>query len=314
MLRVALTGTFRALPSNANTFKPALQHAHITNPVFSAFPTFPRALHASIARWTTTEPPPTAAGVPQEPVVEPVTEDSPAVEVKEEAKPPAKPKVQGTSQVGKSAGNHKQGAGKRAAKNAEKTCVLIRNVPRYALRSDVRRLFQDLGVQTDDVRVGFGDKFQRQSWYVKFNDKANLEKALRRAGSHVGTRPVRVHACSLEEWRKATYPRPATWFDKSVLVTGLPEDATRDDVNRFFRGFRLGPRPYDLFYTEVYPESPKPSHPVLKKRRAVWTLSPLVDVERHCLVLFISTEEAWRASVSMQGKFLLNQAVNCKFM
>eukprot|EP00976_Prorocentrum_cordatum_P110913 1195284-Prorocentrum_minimum.AAC.6 len=176
----------------------------------------------------------------------------------------------------------------------------------------------DLTFAKEDIRLSYSDKFARRNWYMKFNDEKSFQLAKAKSGQQLGTRPVRIAAVPTQEWYTAGHPRPGAQRNCSVLVSGVPEEATLEDIERFFRGYRLGTFPINTFYTEVVGSShgkskhatPGSDRPMIKKR----AMKQLLEVERHAIVRLISEEEAWRAHRNKHHEFLLNQKVDVMFV
>jgi len=181
----------------------------------------------------------------------------------------------------------------------------------------VRFLGPDLTFAKEDIRLSYTDKFVRRNWYLKFEDENSVQIAKAKSGQHLGTRPVRIAAVPYQEWFQAGHPRPGSQRNSSVLVSGLPEEATLEDIEKFFRGYRLGTYPISTFYTEVSSSpakyklaTPGSDRPTMKKR----ALKQLLEVERHAIVRLVSEEEAWRAHRNKHRHFLLNQKVDVMFV
>mmetsp|Transcript_22038 Transcript_22038/g.36764 ORF Transcript_22038/g.36764 Transcript_22038/m.36764 type:complete len:287 (-) Transcript_22038:475-1335(-) len=193
-------------------------------------------------------------------------------------------------------------------------CLLMANVPRHAHTEDVFTFLSgpNINLVKDDIRLAYTDKFVRCNWYVKFDDEKSYQLARSKSGQHLGTRPVRLEAVPTHEWFQAGHPRPGTQRNCSVLVSGIPEEVTKEDIEKFFRGYRLGQFPINTFYTEVtYNTNPKAiKRPTMKKR----AMKTMLDVERHAMVRFVSEEEAWRAQRNKHKKFLINQSVEVLFI
>ena len=193
-------------------------------------------------------------------------------------------------------------------------CLAIANVPRLAHTEDIFKFMSgpNITFAKEDIRLSYTDKFVRRNWYLKFNDEKSFQLAKAKSGQHLGTRPVRLATVPTQEWFQAGHPRPGAQRNCSVLIGGVPEEATMEDIEKFFRGYRLGTFPINTFYTEVAGSTyGRPTgKPTMKKR----AFKQLLEVERHAIVRLISEEEAWRAHRNKHQQFLLNQKVDVSFL
>lgn len=187
-------------------------------------------------------------------------------------------------------------------------------------------------------------KFLKLKYLVRLPDADAYEKALTRSGTFLGTRTMRLTAATAEEFSRAEKDRFGSFLNTSVLMTGVPEEATRSDIDNFFRGcvnrhedvvyhrttrhstdewmndvgtwadvgrYRLTARPFDIFYTEVIGQQPlalaSKQTPIMRK--TLDHSNESVQLERQVLARFESQEEAWRAARNTNGNFLLRHTI-----
>jgi hypothetical protein len=79
-------------------------------------------------------------------------------------------------------------------------------------------------------------KFSKLKYLVRLPDADAYEKALTRSGTFLGTRTMRLTPATAEEFTRAEKDRLGPFLNTSVLMTGVPEEATRSDIDNFFRG------------------------------------------------------------------------------
>lgn len=97
-------------------------------------------------------------------------------------------------------------------------------------------MLQDLGVRDWDVRPVLDLKFMKLKYLVRLPDEDAYQKALTRSGTFLGTRTMRLAPATAEEFVKAEKERPGHFLNNSVLLTSIPEEATKFDIDNFFRG------------------------------------------------------------------------------
>mmetsp|Transcript_39808 Transcript_39808/g.55284 ORF Transcript_39808/g.55284 Transcript_39808/m.55284 type:complete len:283 (+) Transcript_39808:84-932(+) len=187
----------------------------------------------------------------------------------------------------------------------------VLNLPRLVTRTDLVNFFKDVQVKPEDVRERFTVMGVPQDWCVRLPNKTAHLRALKLSGRFLGTRQARIASSDAQSWYKAGYPLPGAAAFKSVMVSGVPEEATFQDLQHFFEDYCVGGNPFDFFYTELSPLS----HHTDQKRSPLMTRlkhGHLVTVKKHAIVRFISEEEAQRAARNTHNKIMVNTPVEVK--
>lgn len=131
--------------------------------------------------------------------------------------------------------------------------VYLKNSGRSVTRSDIVRFLADCGVTGADVHVEYASPdFVVQRHWVALASEDARERAVARTGSYLGPRRVQVVAAERGDLERATSNAlVGSSRGRYVLLTGLGDGTSAEDVQQFFEGYDLLPRPITLLRDQV---------------------------------------------------------------
>mmetsp|Transcript_8369 Transcript_8369/g.25156 ORF Transcript_8369/g.25156 Transcript_8369/m.25156 type:complete len:245 (+) Transcript_8369:282-1016(+) len=145
--------------------------------------------------------------------------------------------------------------------------VMVENVPHFASREDIKYMFRDLGVTSEQMFRKVGDDSVTLTWFVRFptNIKANqaLQNGRRRIGNRiVAIQPVQQDLVDAQlSHLSRLEPRQ---FGRAILIRKMPENASEYDIESLLE-------PYDPRHIRISKKTepaPGPCHLLSRRGRA----------------------------------------------
>eukprot|EP00271_Cylindrocystis_brebissonii_P021636 TRINITY_DN7850_c0_g2_i1.p1 TRINITY_DN7850_c0_g2~~TRINITY_DN7850_c0_g2_i1.p1 ORF type:complete len:393 (+),score=65.76 TRINITY_DN7850_c0_g2_i1:346-1524(+) len=190
------------------------------------------------------------------------------------------------------------------------------NAPRYVLKSELVAFFQGSGLREEDVSSVVDERLKMLSWRLVFPSEAEYKRARQCVlqKRRIGCRAVRLDQVPLHELRRESDPRHPNhvadgFRGTSLIMTGAPDDASSELIERFFEGYNLAP--YALRHIKVYHENVRT--PLRMRLEGEWR--PTIDlVERRTLVKFQTKSDCLRALRELHKEFLGDRPVELRLL
>lgn len=105
---------------------------------------------------------------------------------------------------------------------------------RNTLKTDIIHLLEESNLSTDDVKFVYNNIFNPISMMLRFRSQSSYDKALRQT-----LRKGRLY--NLEKIYSGQWDITESHDGRTVMVSGIPRSAIRDDIDRFLSGCNFDP-------------------------------------------------------------------------
>lgn len=194
---------------------------------------------------------------------------------------------------------------------SEKVYGRLSNCPKYAFKTDILAYFEACNLQPHQVVTIYDEKYRQRFIQLEFDNMDQFRLAQRtivRQG-RLGGRYMKLDKESKRHDDDDIHNVVKAFRGQSLLMMQVPNEATGEDLERFFQGYNLA-----AYATRIL-RVPKDFPPTFNSRKAAANpKDPAANFEKRALVKFASPLEAARALRAKHGQFCLNKAVDLRFV
>ncbi|KAL5218824.1 hypothetical protein ABZP36_019508 [Zizania latifolia] len=158
-----------------------------------------------------------------------------------------------------------------------------RRIPKNMLKTDIIHHLDKCGLSLDDVKIDYNRGYYPVGALLRFPSVASFTRAIKQ------TRDGRQYR--LEKDSREVFDLKKSHDGKSILLQGVPRNATTEDIEQFLWGTNFEPPPFENLLRPGFPE-------------------PI----RVVLVKFRSTTDATNAFITKNMGFCLNNPVSMRIL
>lgn len=186
----------------------------------------------------------------------------------------------------------------------------LSNCPKYAFKSDILAYFEGCNLQPHQVVTIYDEKYRQRFIQLEFDNLEGFRQAQRaivRQG-RLGGRYLKLDMESKRADEDDIHNIVKAFRGQSLLLMQVPNEATVEDVERFFQGYNLAA--YSTKFLRVQKDFPT----AYSARKVLSNSNPSSNFEMRALVKFSSPLEASRALRAKHGQFCLNKSIDLRFV